>query len=267
MRDPASEKPLHNIEIDKVGIKNLKYPIRVFDKKEAEQHTVATINMYVALPHKFRGTHMSRFIEILNKHKDTVAMKNMRLVLLDIIEKFDAHSAHIELKFPYFIEKSAPVSHEHSLMEYECQFICSLTQEKKFEFMLGVSVPVATLCPCSKELVKKGAHNQRGKIKVFIKFRGFVWIEDIVKLIEDCASTPLYSLLKREDEQFVTQHAYDNPVFVEDVARNVANKLNNESAIIWYSVEVESYESIHNHDAYAFIEKPRILRGMQNNAC
>ncbi|MBI4721833.1 MAG: GTP cyclohydrolase I FolE2 [Candidatus Stahlbacteria bacterium] len=255
MRDPAIEKPLNELEIDKVGIKNLKYPIKVFDKKEAEQHTVASINMYVALPHKFRGTHMSRFIEVLNKHKDTVAMKNMRFVLLDIIEKFDAYSAHIELQFPYFIEKEAPVSHAHSLMEYECKFICSLSQERKFEFILGVSVPIATLCPCSKALVDKGAHNQRGKISVLIKFQGFFWIEDIVNIVENCASTPLYSLLKREDEQFITQYAYDHPAFVEDVARNVASKLDKEKVISWYAVEVESYESIHNHDAYAFIGK------------
>lgn len=255
MRDPALGKPVNQLEIDKVGIKNLKYPIRVFDKRETEQHTVANINMYVALPHKFRGTHMSRFIEVLNKHKDTVAMKNMKAVLFDIVEKFDANSAHIELEFPYFIEKSAPVSYARSLMQYECKFICLLSKEKKFEFMLCVSVPIATLCPCSKELVEKGAHNQRGKISVFIKSRGFFWIEDLVNIVEKCASSQLYSLLKREDEQFITQHAYDHPAFVEDVARNVASKLDEEKDITWYSVEVESYESIHNHDTYAFIEK------------
>lgn len=255
MRDPASERPINEFEIDRVGVKNLRYPIRVFDKREAEQHTVANINMYVALPHKFRGTHMSRFIEVLNKHKDTIAMKNMKPVLLDIAEKFEAQSAHIELEFPYFIEKEAPVSHARSLMQYECKFICSLGPEKKFRFMLGVTVPIATLCPCSKELVEQGAHNQRGKILVFIRFHGFFWIEDLVKIVEDCASTSLYSLLKREDEQFVTQYAYEHPVFVEDVVRNVANKLDKEKDITWYSVEVESYESIHNHDAYAFIEK------------
>jgi GTP cyclohydrolase I len=255
MRDPAFDKPKNALEIDRVGIKNLRYPIRVFDKREAEQHTVATINMYVALPHKFRGTHMSRFIEILNKHKDTIALKNMKTVLLDIAERFDAHSAHMELRFPYFIEKQAPASGAHSLMEYECKFACSLSPKKKFEFTLGVSVPVATLCPCSKALVDKGAHNQRARITVLVKFSGFFWIEDLVKIIEDCASTPLYSLLKREDEQFVTQYAYEHPLFVEDVTRNVATKLNERKDVTWYSVEVESYESIHNHDAYAFIEK------------
>ena len=256
MNDPQNQKPkVKGIEIDKVGIKNLRYPIKVFDKREAEQHTVANINMYVSLPHKFRGTHMSRFVEILNKHKNTIAMKNMKAMLLDITEKFDAESAHIEFEFPYFIEKEAPRSHSRSLMQYECKFMCSLAEQSKFRFTLGVGVPIATLCPCSKELVEKGAHNQRGKILVFIRFHKFFWIEDIVKIVENCASGSLYSLLKREDEQFVTQYAYDHPVFVEDVVRNVANKLNREKNIIWYSVEVESYESIHNHDAYAFIEK------------
>ncbi len=256
MNDPQNQTPkIKGIEIDKVGIKNLKYPIRVFDKREAEQHTVANINMYVSLPHKFRGTHMSRFVEILNKHKNTIALKNMKPLLLDIIEKFDAESAHIEFEFPYFIEKEAPCSHSKSLMQYECKFKCSLFGQDKFRFILGIGVPIATLCPCSKELVERGAHNQRGKILVFIKFHNFFWIEDIVKIVENCASTSLYSLLKREDEQFVTQYAYDHPVFVEDVVRNVASKLNKKKDILWYSVEVESYESIHNHDAYAFIEK------------
>lgn len=255
MRDIQNEKDKRKIEIDKVGIKNLKYPIKVFDKKEAEQHTVANINMYVSLPHHFRGTHMSRFIEILNKHRHEIAMKNMSPILEDIRRKFDAESAHIEIEFPYFIEKEAPVSHAKSLLEYNCKFICSLSKKDGFRFTLGIAIPVATLCPCSKELTRKGAHNQRGKIKVFIKSHGFFWIEDLVSLVEDCASTALYSLLKREDERFITEYAYKHPVFVEDVVRNVAQKLDKEKDITWYSVETESYESIHNHDAYAFIEK------------
>jgi GTP cyclohydrolase I len=182
-------------------------------------------------------------------------MKNMKFILLDVIEKFDAYSAHLELYFPYFIEKEAPKTKARSLMEYECEFICALSKDKKFEFILGVKVPISTLCPCSKELVKQGAHNQRGKIQVFIKSHKFFWIEDLVSIVEECASSPLYSLLKREDEQFITQHAYEHPAFVEDVARKVASKLDKEESIYWYSVEIESYESIHNHNAYAFIEK------------
>ena len=255
MRDLQNEKATRELKIDKVGIKNLKYPIKVFDKRETEQYTVAIINMYVSLPREFRGTHMSRFIEILNKHKDTIAMKNMRPILEDVRKKFDADSAHLEFGFPYFIEKSAPVSHAKSLMEYGCEFICSLSRQEGFKFTLGVGVPIATLCPCSKELVKKGAHNQRGKIMVRIMSKGFFWIEDLVALVENCASISLYSLLKREDEKYITQYAYEHPVFVEDVVRNVALKLEKEKDITWYSVEVESYESIHNHDAYAFIEK------------
>ncbi|MCK4353382.1 GTP cyclohydrolase I FolE2 [candidate division WOR-3 bacterium] len=255
MRDIQNEIDKRHLEIDKVGIKNLKYPIKVFDKRMAEQHTVANINMYVSLPHHFRGTHMSRFIEILNKYRNEIAMKNMKAILKETMKKFDAQSAHMEIEFPYFIEKEAPVSKVKSLMEYECKFTSSLSKQDGFHFKLGVAVPIATLCPCSKELVKKGAHNQRGKIIVFIRFHGFFWIEDLVALIEKCASSSLYTLLKREDEKYVTQYAYNHPVFVEDVVRNVAEKLNREKDVIWYSVETESYESIHNHDAYAFIEK------------
>ncbi|MDD2889377.1 MAG: GTP cyclohydrolase FolE2 [bacterium] len=255
-RDIHNENPLvKGIGIDKVGIKNLKYPITAFDKKEKKQSTVATINMYVSLPKEFRGTHMSRFVEILNKYKDTIAIKNMKPMLESIRKKFNADSAHIELLFPYFIEKTAPCSKAKSLMEYECEVICSLSEKEGFNFTLGVKIPIATLCPCSKELVKKGAHNQRGKIIIFVKSKTFFWLEDIVRIAENCASTSLYSILKREDEQFVTKWAYDHPVFVEDAVRNVAQKLDKLSNINWYSVEVESYESIHNHDAYAFIEK------------
>lgn len=254
MKEVQNEIDKRNIAIDKVGIKNLQYPIRVLDKKDKEQHTVANINMYVSLPHQFRGTHMSRFVEVLEKYKDEIAVKNISNILKEVRDRFNAASAHLEIQFPYFIEKTAPVSKAKSLMKYLCEFNSSITAKEGFSFILGVSVPVATLCPCSKEISKKGAHNQRGMIKVFVRSHKFLWIEDLVELVENCASTSLYSLLKREDEKFVTEHAYENPVFVEDVVRNVAQKLNNEKNITWYSVEVESYESIHNHDAYAMIE-------------
>lgn len=263
MKEVQNEIDSRNIEIDKVGIKNLSYPIRVLDKKDKEQHTVASINMYVSLPHHFRGTHMSRFVEVLEKHKDEIAIKNISKILKEIREKFDARSAHIEIKFPYFIEKQAPISKAKSLMQYQCEFNSSLTrlrqgyggQANKFSFILGVSVPIATLCPCSKAISERGAHNQRGTIRVLVRFHKFLWIEDIVSLVEDCASSSLYSLVKRADEKYITEHSYDNPVFVEDVVRNVALKLNKQKDITWYNVEVESYESIHNHDAYALVEK------------
>ncbi|MGP8329188.1 MAG: GTP cyclohydrolase FolE2 [Methanosarcinaceae archaeon] len=253
MRDVQSEIDIRNIAIDKVGVKNLRYPIVLSDKAHKEQHTVALINMYVNLPHQFRGTHMSRFIELLNRFRREIAISNMGAILREMKTRLFAESAHLEIEFPYFIEKTAPMSKAKSLMEYKCKFIGTYTD--KIRLSMAVSVPIQTVCPCSKEISDGGAHNQRGIINVFVKFRGFVWLEDLIALVEGCGSSPVYSLLKREDEKYVTEKAYQNPTFVEDVARNVALQLNRQKNIPWYSVEVESYESIHNHDAYAFIEK------------
>lgn len=253
MREVQNEQDFRNIDIDKVGVKNLRYPILLSDKAHKQQHTVAQINMYVNLPHNFRGTHMSRFVEILSRFHREIAIHNIGQILKTMKQELNAESAHIEMEFPYFIEKKAPVSGAIGLMEYQCRFIGNLTD--KIKVILGVSVPIITLCPCSKEMSEKSAHNQRGQIRVEIRFKGFFWIEDLIELIENCASGPIYSLLKREDEKFITEHAYDNPVFVEDVVRNVAVKLDSHPDITWYRVETESYESIHNHDAYASLEK------------
>ncbi|MBN1349119.1 GTP cyclohydrolase I FolE2 [candidate division KSB1 bacterium] len=253
MRDVQSDIDIRNIEIDKVGVKNLRYPIVLSDKAHQEQHTVARINMYVNLPHHFRGTHMSRFIELLNRFRREIAVTNIGAILREMKKRLNAESAHLEIEFPYFIEKTAPISKAKALMEYKCRFVGSFTD--KIRLFMGASVPVQTVCPCSKEIASEGAHNQRGIIDVFVAFRGFLWLEDLIALIEECASSQVYSLLKREDEKFITENAYKNPTFVEDVARNVALKLNRQENISWYSVEVESFESIHNHDAYAAIEK------------
>ncbi|MEO0115514.1 MAG: GTP cyclohydrolase FolE2 [candidate division WOR-3 bacterium] len=249
----AERKNWHQIDIDKVGVKNLRYPILLSDKAHKQQHTVANINMYVNLPHRFRSTHMSRFIAILNRFHREIAIHNVGKILKAMKKDLKAESAHLEMEFPYFIEKRAPVTKSAGLMEYRCRFIGELGE--KIRLLLGVAVPVLTLCPCSKELAEKSAHNQRGEIRVLIRFKGFLWIEDLIELVEDCASSPVYSYLKKPDEKFVTEQAYDNPVFVEDVARNVAERLDGHPNVVWYSVEVESYESIHNHDAYAYIEK------------
>ncbi len=254
MRDVQNEIDLRHIEIDKVGVKNLRYPICLQDKKNKKQHTIASINMYVNLPHQFRGTHMSRFVEILNKYQWEIDIQNMGTIMKEMKERLNAESAHLEIEFPYFIEKEAPVSKSKSLMEYQCRFIGEITD--RMRIYLGVSVPVMTVCPCSKEISDYGAHNQRGMIHVLLKFKGFLWIEDVIAMVENCASGSVYALLKREDEKFVTEKSYDNPAFVEDVVRNVALKLNKNENITWYKVEVESYESIHNHDAYASITKP-----------
>ncbi len=253
MRDLQNESDSRNINIDKVGIKNLRYPILLSDKAHKQQHTIAQINMYVNLPHNFRGTHMSRFVEVLSRFHREIAIHNISNILKAMKQELNAASAHIEMEFPYFIEKKAPVSGAVGLMEYQCNFIGDLTD--KVRLVLGVGVPITTLCPCSKEMTQKSAHNQRGEIRVKVRFKGFFWIEDLIELIENCASSPIYSLLKREDEKYVTEHAYDNPVFVEDVVRNVALKLDSNSDITWYRVETESFESIHNHDAYAALEK------------
>lgn len=253
MRDVQSDQDFRNVNIDKVGVKNLRYPILLSDKAHKQQHTVAQINMYVNLPHNFRGTHMSRFVEILNQFHREIAIQNIGTILKTMKQELNAESAHIEMNFPYFIEKKAPVTGEIGLMEYQCKLLGDITD--KIRLVLCVSVPITTLCPCSKEMAEKSAHNQRGEIKVCIRFKGFFWIEDLIELVENCASSPVYSLLKREDEKYVTEHAYQNPVFVEDVVRNVALKLDAQGEIIWYRVETESYESIHNHDAYASIEK------------
>jgi len=253
MRDIQSEEDPRRIEIDKVGVKELSYPIIVLDRANKLQHTVARVNMFVNLPHNFRGTHMSRFVEILNKYRGQITMKNMGPILRKMREVFRAESAHLEIDFPYFVEKEAPVSKAKSLMSYGCRFIGSLS--KKEDFLLEVRVPVNTLCPCSKEISERGAHNQRGEVRLQVRFKEFVWIEELISLVEASASSGLYSLLKREDEKWVTENAYDHPAFVEDVVRSVAEKLLNDPNITWFAVEAETQESIHNHNAYAFLER------------
>jgi GTP cyclohydrolase I len=245
------------IAIDQVGVRDLCYPITVLDRANKTQHTVARINMLVNLPHNFRGTHMSRFIEILNEHYKELHIDIVCEVLQKMKAKFNAEKARMEVTFPYFIEKSAPVSHAKSLMEYNCTYIAELTD--KYDAILGIEVPLTTLCPCSKELSDRGAHNQRSIARIRIRYNSFIWIEELIEIAENSASSPLYALLKRVDEKKVTEHAYDNPMFVEDMVREIAKKLNNDDRITWYSVESENMESIHNHNAYAAIERKKII--------
>lgn len=253
VRDIQNERDTRNVEIQKVGVKNIKYPILVMDKEKKHQHTVASVNMYVDLPHHFKGTHMSRFIEILNKYQGEISVNNFGKILDDMKELLHAESAHLEVEFPYFIEKSAPVSREKGLVEYNCRFEGSSNDEK--DFIVSVMVPVTSLCPCSKEISARGAHNQRSIITVKFRFEKFVWIEDIIQLIEACASCEIYSLLKRPDEKYVTEKAYDNPRFVEDLVREIYVKMSEREEVSWFSVEAENFESIHNHSAYAYVEK------------
>jgi len=254
MIDTQNQKDFRNIDIEKVGVKNIKYPIMVLDRASGTQPVGATINMYVSLPHHFKGTHMSRFVEVLNEFHGQISIKTFQTILEKIRHKLSARSAHMEIEFPYFIEKTAPVSKAKSLMEYRCLFAGS-NNAKQTDFQVGVTVPVTTVCPCSKEISKFGAHNQRGIVTVKVRFNKFFWIEDIIKMVEESASGEVYSLLKRVDEKYVTEKAYENPKFVEDIVRCVAVKLNEDDTFIWYSIEAENFESIHNHSAYAFLER------------
>ena len=253
MEDIQSHKDYRNIDIDQVGVKGIRYPITVLDKDLGEQQTVAKINMYVNLPRYYKGTHMSRFVEILNEHSHRVSLQNFSEILEEMKLRLNAQSAHMEITFPYFINKTAPVSGSQGLMEYKCTFKGSLNE--RTDLVVAIQVPVSTLCPCSKEISDFGAHNQRGEVRVQLRFKKFVWIEDIIKLVEASASSDVYSVLKREDEKYVTERAYNNPMFVEDIVRDIAMKLNKDRNITWFSVEAENFESIHNHNAYAYIEK------------
>jgi GTP cyclohydrolase I len=255
MLDVQKYRDTRKVPINKVGVKDISYPIVVMDKRRELQHTVARVNMYVDLPHHFKGTHMSRFVEIFNSYRENIGLNNMGVILRKMKEKLGADSAHLEIEFPYFIEKMAPVSGAVSLMEYTCEFIGSLTTE--LDFILGIKIPVTSLCPCSKELSRYGAHNQRSIITLKVRYQDFVWIEDLVEIIETCGSSPVYSLLKRVDEKFVTEQAYENPRFVEDIVREATLKLSEIENITWFSVEVENFESIHKHSAYAAIERDR----------
>ncbi len=252
--DVQSTPDTRHIAIDRVGIKAIRHPVKVADKDGGVQHTVAVFNMYVDLPHNFKGTHMSRFVEILNSHEREISVESFESILRAMVKKLGSESGHIEMTFPYFINKSAPVSGVKSLLDYEVTFIGGI-KKGRYEFTMKVVVPVTSLCPCSKKISDYGAHNQRSHISISVRTNSFVWIEDMVRMAEDHASCELYGLLKRPDEKYVTEKAYDNPKFVEDLVRDVASSLNRDSRIDAYVVESENFESIHNHSAYALIER------------
>src|SRR4051812_4875208 len=254
LHDKQSERDHRQLRIDKVGVRGLRFPIQVRDKERAVQNTVATIGMFVDLPKEFKGTHMSRFIEVLNAHGSIVHVENIEEILYAMQKKFNAAISHLEVEFPYFMVKRAPATGLESVMDYVARFDATACH-KEIDFVLTVTAMVTTLCPCSKAISAFGAHNQRGEVTVEIRSRKAVWIEDLIRIIESSASSELYALLKRQDEKAVTERAYENPVFVEDLVRNVAVKLNAHADVTWYKVEAENHESIHNHNAYACIEK------------
>ncbi len=247
------------LAIDKVGVKAIRHPMRIQERSGGVQHTVATFNMYVGLPHHFKGTHMSRFVEILNAHEREITVESFQVMLKEMVERLEAEEGHIEMVFPYFIDKAAPVSGVKSLMDYEVTFIGEISGGRQ-SFTLKVLVPVTSLCPCSKGISERGAHNQRSHVTVSARLNDFVWIEEVVDIVEKQASSELYGLLKRPDEKYVTERAYDNPKFVEDMVRDVAAVLNLEERVEAYVVESENFESIHNHSAYALIERDKAKR-------
>ncbi|MBK1644502.1 GTP cyclohydrolase I FolE2 [Thiocapsa imhoffii] len=244
------------IAIDKVGIKDIRHPVRICDRSGLEQHTVATFNMYVYLPHDFKGTHMSRFVQILNHHEREIGVSTFKEMLTEMSERLESEAGHIEMRFPFFINKKAPVTGVESLLDYEVTFIGEIRHGRP-SLEIKVVVPVTSLCPCSKKISAYGAHNQRSHVTVQVRTQGYIWIEELIELVEQEASSELYGLLKRPDEKFVTERAYDNPKFVEDMVRDVAQRLNEDDRISAYVIEAENFESIHNHSAYALIERDK----------
>lgn len=265
--DVQSSSDHHEIAIDRVGVSDLRYPIVVLDKNNDRQETIGRFTLSVSLPDHFKGTHMSRFIEILDEHRGEVTMRTMPEILEQLKNRLDAKSARVEVTFPYFLERAAPVTGATALMDYECTFVGE-ANGKAGDFTLRVTVPVTSLCPCSKAISDYGAHNQRGFITIDVRsvrekgLEGLIWIEELIVVAEAAASAPVYPLLKRPDERHVTMQAFDNPVFVEDMVRNVAVALGADDRVAWFAVRAENHESIHNHSAFAEITSDALCNPM-----
>jgi GTP cyclohydrolase I len=272
MEDVQNLPDGREIALDRVGVSDLRYPIVVLDRKHQKQHTVAQLRMSVNLPHEFKGTHMSRFVEVLNEHRGEITMRTIPKLLRDLRRRLDAESAHVHVAFPYFLERAAPASGASALMDYECSFN-AVANSGKDDFIFGVRVPVTSLCPCSKAISDYGAHNQRGYITINIRSVrdsennfALVWFEELIDIAERSASAPVYPLLKRADERHVTMQAFDNPVFVEDMVRNAATALRNDNRVAWFRIEALNQESIHNHSAFANLEWTRPEVSVQEDA-
>jgi GTP cyclohydrolase I len=255
IQDVQASPDLRRIAINKVGVKGIRHPVVVKDRSGGVQPTIADFNMYVRLPHDFKGTHMSRFVEILSSHERAISVESFREMLFEVASRLGAETGYIEMNFPYFVEKSAPVSGVRSLMDYNVTFLGRVTDGVD-SHSTRVLVPATSLCPCSKKISAYGAHNQRAHITLTVESREMIWIEELIDIAEQHASSQLYGVLKRPDEKYVTEQAYDNPKFVEDLARDIAVHLNADPRVVSYVVEVENFESIHNHSAYALIEGP-----------
>lgn len=263
MIDLQNSTDRRNIPIDEVGVCDICHPITVLDKMSGRQQTVASLSMTVNLPHQFKGTHMSRFFEVLNEYKEEMTIRTLAKLLPTLKQRLEAETARVEIHFPYFLERLAPISKSVGLMKYECSFVGQADIQGD-DYIQGVNVPVTSLCPCSKAISKYGAHNQRGHVSIEVrtvrKANGspeLIWIEELIEVAEKSASAPVYALLKREDEKAVTEQAYENPVFVEDIVRNVAEKLMADARVAWFQVKTINQESIHNHNAFARVEWSR----------
>lgn len=256
MKDTQSERDHRKIPIDRVGVRGLRFPLRIRDRGGAVQHTIAVVSLAVDLPHQYKGTHMSRFVEVLHSHGSELTVASIAGMPRELLKRLNAEQAHVELRFPYFRMKQAPATKAEGLLDYGVVFQVN-ADKGEVDFVVTVEVPVATLCPCSKAISDRGAHNQRGAVALSVRFSEPVWIEDLIELAESSASSPLYSVLKRPDEKHVTEAAYDNPVFVEDLVRNIAVKADAHPQIKWYRVEAENFESIHNHNAWAVVERAK----------
>ena len=255
VEDVQSRADTRRIPINRVGIKDIRHPVKVKDRSAGEQHTVATFNMYVNLPHNFKGTHMSRFVEVLHRERE-ISVDSFQQMLTEMTTRLNAEAGHIEMSFPYFVMKRAPVSGVESFMDYQASLIGEI-KHGVASMWIKVVVPVTSLCPCSKKISDRGAHNQRSHVSIRTRLREHMWIEELIDIAESEASCELWGILKRPDEKYVTEHAYDNPKFVEDIVRDVAMRLNAESRVAAYVVESENFESIHNHNAYALIERDK----------
>jgi GTP cyclohydrolase I len=256
VEDVQAHADTRRLPIDRVGIKDIRHPVRVKDRAKGEQHTIASFNMYVNLPHDFKGTHMSRFVEILHAERE-ISVESFGSMLRAMTARLEADSGHIEMSFPFFVMKRAPVSGVESLMDYRASLIGEQHTQGPTEMWLRVAVPVTSLCPCSKKISAYGAHNQRSQVTITARLRSHMWIEELIEIAESEASCELYGILKRTDEKYVTERAYDNPKFVEDLVRDVATRLNHDQRVTAYVVEAENFESIHNHSAYARIEREK----------
>jgi GTP cyclohydrolase I len=254
--DIQSSPDRRNIPIDRVGVRKVKYPMHVRERDNGPQHTVGDFTLTVDLPKEFKGTHMSRFLEILGQHNHDISVETIPAILTQLRERLVAETAHLEVKFTLFRAKAAPVTGKVGMMGYECGFSASGGATDRFELLL--TVPVATLCPCSKEISDYGAHNQRGYVTVRVEPKGHLWLEDVIDMIEASGSAPLYPVLKRPDEKFVTEQAYDNPRFVEDLVREVAIAFDKNDRVVSYEIEVENHESIHDHNAYAYLKRSKV---------